>query len=85
MAPTADTWVPHAATEPPIPLLSLPVHCASGLLRSDRREGAEVAPGRVDRTDDRRVHRVRCPRTAQTHEQVSVEAEKGVRGVRSVR
>ena len=45
MAPTAETWVPHAAAEPPVPLLSLPVHPASRLLRGDRREGTDGAPG----------------------------------------
>ena len=45
MTSTADTWVPQAATEPPIPSLSLPVHRASALLWGDRREGAEGAPG----------------------------------------
>jgi hypothetical protein len=45
MASTADAWVPHAAAEPPNPLLSLPVHRASRLLRGDSREGAEGAPG----------------------------------------
>jgi hypothetical protein len=41
MPSTADTWVPHAAADPPVPLLSLPVHRASGSLRGDRGEGIE--------------------------------------------
>jgi hypothetical protein len=45
MPSTADTWVPHVAADLPVPLLSLPVHRASGLLRGDSQEGAEGAPG----------------------------------------
>jgi hypothetical protein len=59
MTSTADTWVPQAAAEPSIPSLSLPVHRAPGLLRSDRREGTEGAPGTGRTVSSPREQRVR--------------------------
>jgi DNA primase len=56
------------------------------VMRAEGVSFRHAVEGQKDRMVHRvRVHRVRCPRTAQTHEQASVKAGKGVRGVRSVR